>query len=350
MKLKLLLYFTFIMAVSLMLLSCNTTEAPPPDNGNGIDTTSHNFTWQTLTFGEHSSSVFYDVAVIDENNIWAVGEIFMNDSLGNPDPIAHNAAHWDGTEWKVKKIKVEFRGNIITPPLEGVLAFSENDIWFVGSLPIHGDGNNWQMFDLRTTLDPTISLSKAWGANSDDIYFVGRAGSIAHYTNSQWTKIESGTDLDINDVWGIANNDGTSTVLCAAYVFGSGGEKKLLKVQGSSVSEIDWMNNKELYTVWFKSLDKIYAGGEGLFYRTNNTWMQEDLPPLFKFRVRGLGYNDIWTVGGFGLAAHFNGASWKSYDEALLNFGNYIGLSVTKTTVAMVGNEGSQAAVTIGHR
>ncbi len=35
-----------------------------------MDTTSHNFTWQTFTFGQHSSSVLYDVAIINENNIW----------------------------------------------------------------------------------------------------------------------------------------------------------------------------------------------------------------------------------------------------------------------------------------
>ena len=51
-----------------------------------LDTTTHNFTWQTFEFGQHSSSTLYDVAIIDENNIWAVGEIYMNDSLGNPDP------------------------------------------------------------------------------------------------------------------------------------------------------------------------------------------------------------------------------------------------------------------------
>ncbi|MCK6615173.1 MAG: glucosyl transferase, partial [Ignavibacteriaceae bacterium] len=69
-----------------------------------MDTTSHSFTWETFTFGEHSSSTLYDVAIIDENNIWAVGEIYMKDSLGNPDPNAYNAVHWDGTNWELKKI------------------------------------------------------------------------------------------------------------------------------------------------------------------------------------------------------------------------------------------------------
>jgi hypothetical protein len=44
-----------------------------------LDTTSHNFSWQTFTFGEHSSSMLNDVAIIDENNIWTVGDIYLND-------------------------------------------------------------------------------------------------------------------------------------------------------------------------------------------------------------------------------------------------------------------------------
>ena len=71
-----------------------------------MDTTSHNFTWQTFEFGEASAggSILYDVAIIDENNIWAVGEIYMNDSLGNPDYKAYNTVHWDGQKWELKRI------------------------------------------------------------------------------------------------------------------------------------------------------------------------------------------------------------------------------------------------------
>jgi hypothetical protein len=70
-----------------------------------LDTSSHNFTWQTFTFGEHSSSMLYDVAIINENDIWAVGEIYMNDSLGNPDPQIYNAVNWNGQVWELKRIK-----------------------------------------------------------------------------------------------------------------------------------------------------------------------------------------------------------------------------------------------------
>ena len=44
------------------------------------------------------------IANIDENNIWAVGEIYMLDSLGNHDPHAYNAVHWDGLNWEMLRI------------------------------------------------------------------------------------------------------------------------------------------------------------------------------------------------------------------------------------------------------
>ena len=174
--------------------------------------------------------------------------------------------------------------------------------------------------------------------------------SSASALTTSWQKIESGTDLNINDIWGIINKDGSIYILCPAYAFGSGGEKKLLSIINSAVGEIPWVENRELYTVWFNTINKIYAGGEGLFYRTKNQWNEVALPAFFKFRVRGEEYNDIWTVGGFGFAAHYNGANWKTFNEISLATGNYIGLAVNSKTVAMVGNEGNIAVITIGIR
>ena len=100
-----------------------------------MDTTSHNFTWQSWTFGEHSSSVLYDVAIIDENNIWAVGEIYLYDSLGVPDPHAYNAVHWDGTEWELKRIyfyTICGQQSLSSYPAKAIWIFNDNEIWIAG--------------------------------------------------------------------------------------------------------------------------------------------------------------------------------------------------------------------------
>jgi hypothetical protein len=167
-----------------------------------MDTTSHNFSWEVFEFGEHGNSILRDVAIIDENNIWAVGAIYLKDSTGANDPKLYNAVHWDGNQWEVKRVTVDYKGNPITIDMEGVFAFGATDIWMVGSLPIYGDGENWEIYDVRDITNSDLSLSKAWGTSSNNIYFVGRAGSIAHYNGSSWKKIESGTEVDLRDVWG----------------------------------------------------------------------------------------------------------------------------------------------------
>lgn len=66
-----------------------------------MDTTSHNFSWETFIIGDNFS-VLNDIAIINENNIWVVGEIHTAetdqfDSSGvwvQP----YNAAYWDGSE------------------------------------------------------------------------------------------------------------------------------------------------------------------------------------------------------------------------------------------------------------
>jgi hypothetical protein len=98
-----------------------------------LDTTSHNFTWQTWTFGGQAGScTLYDVAIINENDIWAVGEIYMLDSLGQPDPLPYNAVHWNGKDWELKRIQFyTFCGQQHTGsyPTKSIFAFNPNDIW-----------------------------------------------------------------------------------------------------------------------------------------------------------------------------------------------------------------------------
>ena len=337
-----------VISFSLFLKSCNSVE-PPPDN-NDSDTTSHNFTFQFWTFGEHSGSTLRDVVVIDENSIYTVGEIYLLDSLGQPDPQAYGVAIWDGQDWELKKMF--YNTNIPVTP-RGIFVVSPTEIYLASGSIFQWDGSSSTVLLVYSRLnlpDPNGTLEKLWGSSGSSIYGVGNVGSIVFYNGTGWQRIVSGTDLNINDIWGITDEYGIRFMLCPAYNFGSGGEKKLISLSNNTVGEIPWMDNRELYTVWFNRREKIYAGGEGLFYRTNNQWSEETLPELFKFRVRGNELNDIWTVGGFGFAAHYNGASWKTFEEVSLESGNYRGLAVKGNIVAMTGNEGIKAVITIGRR
>ncbi len=326
-----------------------------------MDTTSHNFTWQTFTFGgANGSSVLNDVAIISENNIWAVGEIHTAetdqfDSNGvwvQP----YNAVHWDGNSWGLKRIIVNFRGNATFIPLEGIFAFAFNDIWLVGSLPIHGDGNSWQIYDVRNITNSNLSLSKAWGSSSDNMYFVGRGGSIAHYNGSTWTKINSGTDFNIYDIWGDYDEkegkyeimaDGTSSQSHERVILGI---KKLSAVKVSSQG-INWA----LGGIWFESNKNYYVIGDGIYYKhliSDKQWKTLNITNVVTTAIDGKGANDIIIAGSFGEVLHYNGRSWKSYKgNALPNEANLMkSISFKGNTACVVGTNGYEAILYLGKR
>jgi hypothetical protein len=313
-----------------------------------MDTTSHNFTWQTWTFGEHDASFLWDVSIIDENNIWAVGEIYLKDSLGNNDPKIYNVVHWDGITWNIKRVKVLFRGNTITPPLSGVLALSGSNIWLVGSLPINGDGQSWQIFDLRTMLDPNISLSKTWGKDPNGIYFTGDAGSLVYYSDIEWKKIESGTETRINDVWGIISKENETILYCPVSSFFVQGDKKILKVVDGKVDSVSWNRDVRLYSAWAANENILYVCGEGAYVNRFGVWDEIELYPVGTNSVRGNDSNDIFIVGDAGAIFHFNGVSWKMLNTP--NNKGYSKVAVINNIVAICGNYQGQGLIEIGIR
>ena len=309
-----------------------------------MDTTSHNFTFETWTFGGTAgSSTLYDVAIVNDSCIWAVGEIYVADTSAIGYTM-YNAVYWDGSEWTLKRITVEFRGFQITPPLEGAFAFSNTDIWVVGSLPIHGDGENWVMYDLRTTVDPNLSLSEAWGANSDYMYFVGSNGSIAHKQNNNWSKIESGATTRIADIWGI--------------IEGGSGYNKYLAVEdimlrlddNNQLAMINAEAGRNIISIWGVSNRLIYtAGGDGVVLYKNSMWERISSPDVNNiYRIKGENHNNVFGLTALRTVLHFNGYSWSDIYESTNN--SLLRLDVKFNLVVSAGWQGGKAVIILGRR
>ncbi len=227
-----------------------------------MDTTSHNFSWQTFTFGEGSNSLLYDVAIIDENNIWAVGEIYMTDSLGNPDPHVYNAIHWGGNKWELKRIPISFNGTPFYPVIKSVFAFNNNDVWFEAG--IHWDGNSFSQVPFNIYFPSNVN--KLWGTSSIDLYAVGNTGNTAHYDGNSWQKIESGTITNINDIWGFTNVlTNEYNLYCAvSNVFESGDYKILSINKNGKVDSLKWSTGRRVHSIWTNNGFVIYTSGGGV--------------------------------------------------------------------------------------
>jgi len=320
-----------------------------------LDTTSHNFTWQTFEFGEHSSSVLYDVAIIDENNIWAVGEIYMKDSLGNYDHNAYNAVHWDGQKWELKRIMFytfcpQGTGSG-SYPARAIFAFDGENIVISSGSQIAYLKNGVQI--KRECLP--VSVNKIWGTSSNDIYIVGNGGNIAHWDGSSWKKIESGTNLDIFDIWGSKESQKQSEVICIASHLTTNLGKKVVKINGGSVEDITTKGLPwSLSGLWFIPKKRYYIAGDGLYYCKNleDGWTRvTSLPSYYMTSIRGSNINDIFIVGAYGLLLHYNGFTWKSFQNTSYFNGAFGQIAIKDNRFIAVGSTvNGKAKILLGKR
>ena len=327
-----------------------------------MDTTSHNFTWQTFTFGGvNGSSILRDVAIINENDIWAVGEIHtaatdQYDSNGvwvQP----YNAIHWNGNKWELKKIMFYIdqdqpSSGETSSPCQTCFVFSDSKLAISSNVQtaIFDANGNYQIIKMGFAWKDRFTINSMWGTSSKDFYAVGNNGNIAHYNGSQWTKIESGIETDIKDIWG--NTDkitGKKKVLCAVSNVITLGDNKILEIkEDNTISEVSWNTgdiDKRVNSIWFNNNNQIFTCGGGVFISKNDgLWKKQILPSIHTNKIRGNDKNDVFVAGDFGLVAHFNGVSWKVYSE-VTNVALFYSLDYKKNILLAVGERNSKAII-----
>ncbi len=306
-----------------------------------MDTTSHDFTWETFTFGTSGSSVLHDVAVISPDNIWCVGEVYADSAQPW---LPYNAVHWDGQQWELKRVPTNSVVGFGFYPLKTVFAFDSDNIWMfsdAGSY-CHWNGSNWES---EYVSQRHGGINKIWGSSPTDIYFVGTNGNITYYDGQGWQKLESGIDLPIQDIWGITDlATGEPYILCPASDKYNASEKKLLKINvDKQITELPWpFTDRDPYSTWFKSEREIYICGGGVIKRNfkGEYKIFSQLPRIFLNKIRGNDINDIFVVGDFGLFAHYNGKSWWVHPNSF--YGTFSSVDVKGNTVVAVGEQNAR--------
>ncbi len=319
-----------------------------------MDTTSHDWTWTMQTFGDFGSSAFYDVAIVNDTLAYAVGEIYLRDSLGQTDPQPYGFAIWNGQTWTFQKVPMRDYGTTELFPgrLFTILALGANNVYACSYANLlHWNGNSWQEKAFFMTEIPfNGQVNKMWGDNANNIYCVGRTGAIYHYNGSSWRKIESGTSLDIYDIYG----DGEE-VLAVGSSPRTTFERLILKIsnQQSQVVSATPIANP-LSALWFRRHRQYWVSGSGVYQKRHlgeDLWKDyDDITPFYTFSMAGSDVNDVFAVGGFGEVMHYNGISWYSYYEQLQVNGNYLGVAQQRNLSIVVGQDGAKGVLTVGRR
>ncbi len=319
-----------------------------------LDTTNQSFVWKTFKFGDGGNSVFNDVAIISDTLAFAVGEIYLNDPSGLSDPIPYSLAKWDGKKWSIQKVIFNLYNYDCTIAgtyygiAKTIYAFDTSNIIFSdGADFIKWDGKSYS--HLPCVVDKLNgSIQKIWGISSNDFFAVGTNGTIIYYLKGIWQKLESGTSTIITDIWGIVNNKNEVTAYCPVSSFFTPGDKKILKIRNNKVDLISWNIQRLLYSVWTNSDQFLYVCGSGTYENKKGYWEQINLPLLSMNAVRGNNLNDIFVAGDFGLIAHFNGISWKVFNDVPI--ADYYSISLKGNLAIFTGQENGQGIITIGLR
>ncbi len=311
--------------------SCHDKSIDPPPI-NSIDTTSHNIIWELDTLGIYPSFI-RDVAVINENNIWAVGEIHTpetdkSDSLGHWIP-PFNSAYWNGSEWNYSYIPDRgITGSITNADITAIFAFNSNDVWFLSGAGsyVYWNGNVWES---KYITEAGGRLQRIWGTSSSNIYFAGKDGYLMHYDGSNWTRLETGTEIDLLDIWGAPDG---SVVWACGFTDYLG--TILLKIEDKQVTTSYFDNDNRfnirqdslsgvLTSIWTDDGHSLFTIASAGLYSANRStngeaeriWFDNNFSPGFPWRIRGTAKNDILITGDFTFIAHYNGLTVHPFYE-----------------------------------
>jgi hypothetical protein len=324
-----------------------------------MDTTSHEISWRLDTLSEWGG-VLHDVALIDENNIWVVGEIFLSDSIGLPDPSRYGLGQWDGSRWNFSRIYWNCRlydptcsgDTLLNAQAFAVFAFSSSDIWISAGSMHHFDGSSWREYGNL----PLYSVNKIWGSESSNVYAIGLDGLIAHFNGSGWAQLQSGTTLDVQDIYGATDLEtGEQEILCVAS---EGNDRLLLSIDGTTVTPVpDEGLAADIDGVWFGPGRYYYVVGDGIHERKAfgapdwSVYPPGVITTYHSAAINGTDINDVFVVGSFMEMVHFNGVGWKNYrDEIPLTSGALVEIAVSEGLVVAVGLQGQDAIVLFGTR
>ncbi len=314
------------------------TARSPGVKTTTMDTTSHNFTWEIDTIGAYGSYLL-DVAIINENDIWAVGEIHTAetdtfDSLGNwikP----YNAIHWDGQQWELKHIYVEYRGQLTWSPLEGVFVLQDGQVIFSSGLPYLPEADHWRLFHLwdMGILDQNDGgVSRIWGTSLNNLFFVGRNGTIVHYNRPIWQQIQVPTTINLKDISGHGDWVAAVGYSDQSESIALGGEQLTIQPlffsnsyfgdlpQGDygRFSAVEVIGNLTYFVTKAGLLKYHFSGKQTLLVPAQ----QAQMSGHDYISISGEAPNDIMLTGLGGIMLHYNGKSWKKDRTILNHFGS----------------------------
>jgi hypothetical protein len=197
-----------------------------------------------------------------------------------------------------------------------------------------GDGTNL----------PAAALLSVWGTSQDDVFIVGSddgAGPVVLHWDGAWSRLDTQTTGDLWWVW----SDGGDVV----WMSGEGARVlTYTRSTGEFTEEVIGDPLYKLFGIWGSSATDIFVAAgqidnalDGAVYHYDGAkWSLSTTIPKKDaytrrqaFKVWGSGPTDVWVVGTFGMAMHYDGATWTDIRPEPVN------ATTTLTTISGCGTD-----------
>lgn len=296
------------------------------DSSNAVtirtrETTGSNFRWEIDRIGEHPTH-FNDVQIISENDVWAVGDIRLEDTYTYDSAgvwqLPYSAAHWNGKKWKLVRFIDDENGVVISP--NGFYYFSDSSIWFTPGRILHYDGKTTKVMWTQNYSAGEF-LYRVWGSSESDIWFVGSKGLIVHYDGKTFSRVPTGNTIRYVDVEGtpdgkhvfVVGNNILIPYECCVWHINNGKMDMIYYTDKSAPT-----NGKygEVMSVGVYDHYAYFQTAAGIWIYNFLSNSSEIIPSTKNEAVSSIIAQDRNDIFGFGsIWVHFNGENWITNNE-----------------------------------
>lgn len=303
-----------------------------------LEATAFNYTWEEYAIGEWNS-VLYDVWGSDENNVYAVGGVRVNDT-------SYGVIHWDGTEWSIFS---QFGGGV------AIHGFSANEIWSAGGAVYNFDGNEWnrvdgftsgnQSFPLDQVLFDNRPYSSIWGTSSNNLYFGNQRGVIVHWNGTNASVVYThDSQVAVQDLDGYSKD----------YILGVGiglvPPLLVVNYDGSNWNKLTVANDPSMYSVTILTKKLSYFAGNGIYQMRDNSFSRTYTSGYVMYDVEYNHQNGVIAAcGPFDGMYLNNGVEWRDYRGQITSDNtSYSGIFMINNTIFCVGSTLNEAKIIVG--
>lgn len=217
--------------------------------------------------------------------------------------------------------------------LNRVYGSSDHDVWAVGSagVVVHYTGTRFYLVDALTGQN----LVALWGSGATDLWTAGGGQTLLHGDGTSFVSVLPPALPAIFSLWGAQKND--------AWAFAGSpfSGPYFLHYDGAAWQKVTVTGSATILGIWGSSVSDIWGVGSlgQMLHYKGSTWdgvasvTNNDLNDIW-----GDTPGNIWAVGNAGTVLHFDGATWQTMPSG------------TSATLRGIWGFGSRALWIVGDR